>query len=126
MFAEPDRSAVLGPFVSRTLMSGPLLTNIPHAKLLVPGRCGQHGSIGIPRQALHDVGMFEGVDGRPRRNIPEPDGKIAGGGGEDVLGGGVEQDLSDFSGMPCQLAKGGNVGGLLGIGEQTKPQGDLP
>ncbi len=126
MLSEPDGSAILGPLMSRAFMSGPLLTNIPYPELLVPRCCGQHGSIGIPRQALHNIGVFERVYSRPGANVPKLDGEISGGRGEDVFGGRVEENLADFSRMACQLGKGGNVGGLFGIGEQTESLGNLP
>lgn len=40
--------------------------------------------------------MLEGQRGLAGFDVPELNGVIAGGGGEDVFGGGVEENLSDF------------------------------
>lgn len=126
MFTEPDRSTVLGALVSRVLMSSSLLTNVPNPKLLITTCCSQHGSIGIPSQALYDIGVFDGVDAGSRVDVPKSGGKISRGGGENILDGGVEKNLSYFSRMTGQLRKRRDIGGLFGISDQGEPLGDLP
>lgn len=77
-------------------------------------------------------------------DIPDLDCKVAGRGGKDILGRGVEQDLSDLSALgvsnsTCQnrrgrnlprvtakLAHGGHIRRLLGVGVESKVVGDLP
>lgn len=59
-------------------------------------------------------------------NVPDLDGKVARGRSEDVFGGRVEQDLSDLFVVAGELGDRGDIGGLLGIGEEGEVLGNLP
>lgn len=99
MLAQPNDTAVLGARVAREIVDGGLLADIPDANALVARRRDEQRAAGVPRQALDDIGLLEGESGLARGDVPELDGQIAGGGRQDVLGGGVEEDLSDLSRM---------------------------
>ena len=98
MLAHPDGPAVLGARVAGMFADGPLLAHVPHADLLVARRRRQQRTRGVPGQALHDVVVAQGVVGLAGRDVPELDGEVSRRGGDDVFGGGVKEDLSDFSG----------------------------
>jgi hypothetical protein len=97
VLAQPDCSAVLGARVARRLMHRLLLADIPHSDLLISRRRHEKVTARIPGQALHDVGVLEGQVVLAGTNIPKLDCEVARGRSEDVFGGGVEQDLPDFS-----------------------------
>lgn len=126
MLAHPHGSTILRAAVARNLMCRPLLSDIPDPQLLITGGCHHHRSIGAPRQALHDVGVLEGQVGVSSSDIPELDSIVAGGGSEDVLRGGIEQDLSNLACVPGELADRGDILWLLGVGVQREALWDLP
>lgn len=70
--------------------------------------------------------MSDSVHGSAGANIPKLDGEVSRGRGENVLGGRVEKNLSDFSRMARQFGNRGHVGGFFGIGEQAESLGNLP
>lgn len=80
-----------------------LLTYVPHAQLLVPRGRDQQVASGIPRQGLDDIIVPQGQGRLASGDIPELDGEIAGRGGENVLGGRVEDDLADLPVSLCQM-----------------------
>lgn len=154
MLAHPYSSTVLGAFVARASVRRLLLTNIPHAQLLVSGRCDQQITGRIPGKRLHDVAMGQFQSRLPSGDVPQLDGKVTRGGGENVLGGRVEKDLPDFPArpsdpdlgvkippcsvedscsvcmslprMPRQLAHWCNVCRLFSIGEESEVLRHLP
>ena len=81
MLAHPHGPAVLGASVARVLADG----------------LGEERAARVPAEALHDVAVAEDLVRLAGLDVPELDGEVARGGGEDVLGGGVEVDLSDLS-----------------------------
>lgn len=78
-------------------MDGLLGAHIPHADLLIAGGRDQQAAAGVPGQTLHDVIVLQGVGGLAGANVPQLDREVAGRGREDVLGGGVEEDLANLS-----------------------------
>jgi hypothetical protein len=97
MLAHPHSSTILRAAVAGNLMCRSFLPHIPDPKLLIAGCCHEHCAICAPGQALHDVAMLKSQGRIPRPDIPELDSIVAGGGSEDVLCGGVEQNLTDFA-----------------------------
>lgn len=97
MLAHPHGPAILGASVARVLADGLLLAHVPHPQLLVARRGGEERAARVPAEALHDVAVAEDLVRLAGLDVPELDGEVARGGGEDVLGGGVEVDLSDLS-----------------------------
>lgn len=144
MLSQPDSATVLGTAVARALVDGLLLSDIPHTNLLISRSGGEHASTGVPCQTLDDIVVLE----RKRRlagvYIPELDGEVARGGGENVFGRGVEKNLSNLScrvlvswgitarltcnrpGVTSELAHGRDINNLLGVGEQREILGNLP
>lgn len=76
---------------------GLLLTNIPYAQLLVSGGGHQEVAASIPGKGLHNVVVLQLQWCLSGTNVPELDGKVARGGGENILSRGVEKDLADLS-----------------------------
>jgi len=97
VLAQPDRTAVLGAFVTGVLVHSLFLADIPDAQLLVSRGRDHHGAVTAPRQTLHDVGVLQRDAGLAGADVPELDGEVARGRGKNVFGGGVEQDLPDLS-----------------------------
>lgn len=97
MLAHPDGSAVLCAGVAGSLVYGLLLAHIPDANLLVAGGRSEQVAGGVPGQALDNVAVLEGQVRLAGANVPQLDRVVARGGGEDVFGRRVEEDLSDFS-----------------------------
>lgn len=95
--AHPYRTAVLGTRMAGHLLGGPFLTHVPHAQLLVSARGDEQRSVGAPRQRLDNVVGLEGEAGRGSLDVPDLERVVARGAGKDVLGGGVEEDVADFS-----------------------------
>lgn len=96
MLAQPCHTAVLGAGMTRGFMHRLLLPDIPYPQLLVSRGGGEKRAVGTPRQTLHDVRVLERDLRLPTRDIPELDGEIPRGRGQDVLGCGIEQDLANF------------------------------
>lgn len=152
MLTHPNGARALCALVAGSYVRGLLLTNIPYAQLLVSGGGHQEVAAGVPGKRLHDVVVLQLQWCLSGANVPELDGKVARSGGEDVLGRGVEKDLTDLSmrlsdyfaqtcavlphlggflrffvpRVSCQLAHGRNICWLLSIGEEGKILGDLP
>lgn len=97
MFTKPYSATVLGALVTLVFVDCGLLAHIPHAQLLVARGGDKHGAVGAPRQRLHNVGVLDGDGGLAGLDIPELDRQVAGGRGENVFGGGVEEDMADLS-----------------------------
>ena len=86
----------------------------------------------MPQCQLGDTGF----------DVPQLDGVVAGGTGQDVLGGGVDEDVTDLPGgmsaglrqaeacnlphVPAELGNGSHIGGLLGICVEGEVLGHLP
>lgn len=98
MLAHPYSTAVLRTLVASVLMHWLWLTNVPHTQFLVSRGSNQKGAVRAPRETLHNVGVLQGEIGLTGTNVPQLDGKIARSRSQDILGGRVEEDLSDFSG----------------------------
>jgi len=111
VLTHPHGSTVLGALVTGVLVDGRLLAHIPHAQLLVSGCSDQHITACAPRQTLNDIGVLEGQVGLASANIPQLDGEVAGGGGENVFGGGVEEDMSDLPARAVSMMNVGRRGG---------------
>lgn len=147
MLAHPHSPAILCALVARMLADRPFLAHVPHPELLVARGSGEQGTGRVPGQTLHDIVVAEHLVRLAGLDVPELDREIARGGGEDVLGGGVEDDLSDFSRkelvrgwgekqtcgepwllprMAGELRDGADVGHLLGVDVEGEVLGDLP
>jgi hypothetical protein len=100
VLAHPHGPTILGARVAGVVVNGLFLSDVPHPNLLVAGGAHEHRALGVPREALHDIADAQLVGGLARRNVPELDGEVARGGGEDVFGGGVEEDLAYFPVSP--------------------------
>lgn len=98
VLAEPHSAAVFGTLVAGVLVDRLLLPDIPDAELLVSRGSHQHGAISAPRQALHNLGVLQSVTSLPGTDIPQLNSLIAGRRGQDVLGGRVEENMSNFPG----------------------------
>lgn len=95
-FTHPNSAAVLGAWVTGDFLRRLLLAYIPHAQLLVSARGHEQRTVGVPRQRLYNVVVLEGEVCDTGLDIPQLDGVVARGGGEDVLGSRVEEDMADF------------------------------
>ena len=82
--------------MSGNLLCRPFLTHIPHAQLLVSAGGDEERSIGAPGQRLDNVVVPERELGRASLDIPEFDSEVTRGTGEDILSGGVEENMADF------------------------------
>jgi hypothetical protein len=132
MLSHPHNTAVFRTLMAWVLVHRLLLTHVPHTELLVSRGSSQESAIGTPGKALYNIGMLEGEIRLAGADIPELDREVAGCGCEDILGGGVEENLSNLPGRQLdtghgpsvrknvprvagQSADGRNVGDLLGI-----------
>lgn len=97
VLTHPNGARALCALVTRSYVGGLLLTNVPYAQLLVAGGGHQEVSTGVPRKGLHDVVVLQLEWCLSRANVPELDGIVARGGGEDVFSRGIEKDLADLS-----------------------------
>lgn len=97
MLTHPNGARALCALVTRSNVRGLLLTNIPYAQLLVSGGGHQEVTASVPGKGLHDIVVLQLQWCLSGANIPELDGKVARGGGENVLGRGVKKDLADLS-----------------------------
>jgi hypothetical protein len=94
---------------------------VNESDLLVLGGGGQLSSVVVPVNGLDNVRVTIDIElGVSLLNIPELDGEIGGGGGENVAGNWVEVDGSDLS---LVSGEGLNWGGDGGGGSSF---GDLP
>jgi hypothetical protein len=93
---HPYSAAVLGAWVSGNLLGGPFLAHIPHAQLLVSAGGDKERAVGAPGQRLDNVVMPEAELGHAGLDIPDLDRVVAGCASKDVLGGSVEEDVTDF------------------------------
>jgi len=132
MLSHPHNTAVFRTLMARVLVHRLLLTHVPDTELLVSRGSSQESAIGTPRKALYYIWMLEGEIRLAGADIPELDREVAGCGGEDILGGGVEENLANLPGRQLdagngpsvrknvprvagQSADGRNVGDFLGI-----------
>jgi hypothetical protein len=84
--------------VTGSLVNGLLLSNIPHSNLLISRGGGEHTAAGVPCQTLDDIVVLESKGRLAGADVPELDGEVTRGGGEDIFGRGVEENLSNLSG----------------------------
>lgn len=98
MLAQPNSSAVLGASMSRGLVYGLLLTHIPDSDFLVTRGSDEHAAASIPRQTLNNIGVLESQGSLACADVPHLDREIARGGGEDIFGRRVEENVSDLPG----------------------------
>lgn len=84
-------------------MHGLLLTDIPDPDLLITRGGDKHASRGVPGQALHDITVLEGQRSLTGADIPQLDSEVTRGRSQDVLGGRVEEDLSNFPAAPVNI-----------------------
>ena len=126
VLSHPDSSAVLCTGVASNSVSGPLLTDIPNAKLLVARSRNHHVAVCAPRQALHDIAMLQGEWGVSGLDIPDLDGIVARSGCQYVPCSWVEENLPDLSGVSGKLAQRGNIWHFLSISIEAKALWNLP
>jgi hypothetical protein len=97
VLSQPDSARVLGTAVTGSLVNGLLLSNIPHSNLLISRGGGEHATASVPCQTLDDIVVLESKGRLASADVPELDGEVTRGGGEDVFGRGVEENLSNLS-----------------------------
>jgi hypothetical protein len=96
VIAEPDDTAALRAAVASDLVGGLLLTDIPESQLLVARSGAQHVAVGAPGKRLDHVVVLEGQPGLAILQVPQLDSVVARRGREDVLGGRVEQHVTNL------------------------------
>ncbi|KAI6772375.1 hypothetical protein HG530_003333 [Fusarium avenaceum] len=97
VLSQPDSARVLGTAVTGSLVNGLLLSDIPHSNLLISRGGGEHATASVPCQTLDDIVVLESKGRLASADVPELDGEVTRGGGEDVFGRGVEENLSNLS-----------------------------
>jgi hypothetical protein len=124
--AHPHGTTAFCAWMSRHLLRRLLLSHVPYTQLLVSARGDQVCAVCAPRERLYDIVVFERELRSTGFDVPELDRVVAGCRGEDVLGGRVEQDVSDFAHVPAQLCLWGDVRRFFSIGVQREAFGHLP
>jgi len=115
LVGHPAAAETLDTLVALDLTHALLLARIEDTELLITAGRGDEGTVLVPRAALDDIGVATDREELVTLlNIPQLDGVIAGGGGKDVGGAGVEVDSADLS-----LVATENLDGLSDVGSKT-------
>jgi len=115
LVGHPAAAETLDTLVALDLTDDLLLAGIEDAELLVTACRGDEGTVLVPGAALDDVSVATDREELVALlDIPQLDGVVAGGGGEDVGGAGVEVDSADLS-----LVATENLDGLSDVGSET-------
>ena len=93
---QPHNTTVLRTRMPLGLVRRAFLTGIPYPKLLVSRGGGEKGTVGAPGLRLYHVAQLQGELGSSSLNIPDLDGKVTRGRGQNVFRRGVEKRVSDF------------------------------
>ena len=121
LLTEEDDAGTLVTIVGLSLEGLSTRARIEDADGLVLARGGVGATIVVPGEALDEIAVTtDGEVGLTSGDIPDLDLKVCRGGGEDVLGDGVEVNGADLAPVADQILKGLTLG-LLGT-----TGGDLP
>ena len=119
--AQPQATGTLGTLVGGDGLGDGARARIDDASLLVLAGSGHQGTIVVPGDGTNVVSVSSNVgDDLARVNIPNLDGVIGGGGGEDVVGGRVPVDGTNLPAVTLQGLSGisrGGVGGESSLGD---------
>ena len=120
--AQPQAAGTLGTLMGGQGLGDGARARIDDASLLVLAGSSHDGTIVVPGDGTDVVGVASNVgDDLARVDIPDLDGVVSGGGGEDVVGGRVPVDGSDLTTVTLQGL--GSVGGLGVLGKTTVGDG---
>jgi len=115
LVGHPAAAETLDTLVALDLTDGLLLARIEDAELLVTAGRGDEGTVLVPGAALDDIGVATDREELiTLLDIPQLDGVVAGGGGEHVVGAGVEVHSADLS-----LVATEDLDGLSDAGSET-------
>jgi len=115
LVGHPAAAETLDTLVALDLADALLLAGIEDTELLITAGRGDEGTVLVPAAALDDIGVAtDGEELVTLLDIPQLDGVIAGGGGENVVGAGVEVDSADLS-----LVATEDLNGLSDVGSET-------
>ena len=122
LVTQPQAAGSLGTFVGGDSLGDGAGTRIDDTGLLVLAGGGHHGPIVVPGNGTNVVGVTSDIrDDGAGVDIPDLDGEIGGGGGEDVVGSGVPVDGSDLTAVTLQSLSG--LTDLDVLGEATVGDG---
>jgi len=115
LVGHPAAAETLDTLVALDFADSLLLARIEDAELLITAGRSDEGTVLVPRAALDDIGVTTNREELiTLLDIPQLDGEIAGGGGEDVGSAGVEVDGADLS-----LVATENLDRLSDVGSDT-------
>jgi len=115
LVGHPAAAETLDTLVALDLTDSLLLTRIEDTELLITAGRGDKRTVLVPGAALNDISVTTDREHFVTLlDIPQLDGVIAGGGGEHVVGAGVEVHSADLS-----LVAAENLDGLSDVGSET-------
>jgi hypothetical protein len=121
LVTKPGAATTLNTLVGVDVSDDSAVTGVQDAELLVLGEGSELRTIGVPLYGLDEVGVaLNGVELGTLLNIPNLDFVVTGGGGKNVVGGGVEVNGTALTAVTRE-----SLSGLRHIGGQTT-LGNLP
>jgi hypothetical protein len=115
LVSHPAAAETLDTLVALDLTGALLLAGIEDTELLITAGRGDEGTVLVPAAALDDIGVTADREELiTLLDIPQLDGVIVGGGGEHVVGAGVEVHSADLS-----LVATEDLDGLSDVGGET-------